>query len=213
MSSLANNRRRPAPSRPTWLVALLVAVGALVVVGILFGVISLLRGSSTDDASAPGAVPTGVSESCVTTMVTPADVLPKPAKVKLNVYNATGTSGLAATTAGTLVARGFTVVKVGNDPLDKQLTGVGQIRYGPKGESAAQLMLIYFPGADLVNDSRKTKRVDVVVGEGFTAVTPEADVTAAMASPSPSPSGPGCASADAASEQPPEVPTLAPSAS
>jgi len=30
MSSLANNRRRPAPSRPTWLVALLVAVGALV---------------------------------------------------------------------------------------------------------------------------------------------------------------------------------------
>ena len=79
--------RRQKPGRPTWLVGLLVAVGVLVVIGIGFGVVSLVRGSS-DSSAADAADPTPTP--CVTTQVTQAELLPKPAKVKVNVYNADG---------------------------------------------------------------------------------------------------------------------------
>jgi hypothetical protein len=183
--------RRQKPTRPTWLVALLIAVGVVVIIGVVFGIVSLLRGSSdeaTADASSPAASP------CVTTTVTVADVLPKPAKVKVNIYNATATSGLASKTATAVEKRGFTVVAVENDPVGKPITGVGQIRYGPKGEQGARLLLLYVPGAEMVALDRKGRQVDLAVGDSFTAFAPQPEVDAQLASPSPVASGPGCAS-------------------
>jgi hypothetical protein len=182
--------RRQKPERPVWLLALLIAVGVLVVVGVVFGIVSLVRGSS-GGASADEAAPTPLP--CVTTMVAPADVLPKPAKVKVNVYNATATSGLANKTASEVENRGFTVVDVDNDPVGRPITGVAQIRYGPKGERSARLLVLYVPGAELVALDRKGRSVDLAVGDAFTGLAAEPEVKAQLASPSPLASGPGCA--------------------
>jgi hypothetical protein len=135
-------------------------------------------------------------------------VLPRTERVTVNVFNSTPTVGLAAETAQILTARGFTVKNVANDPLDAVLPGTGEIRFGPKGAEAAQLLTFYFPGAVLVDDGRTGKRVDVSLGSGFTEIVGEAELAAALASPSPSPSGPGCVAPSA----PPAPATDAPDA-
>jgi LytR cell envelope-related transcriptional attenuator len=181
--------RRQQPRRPRWLVVVLIAVAALVIVGVGLGVMSLIRSDATDPsaaASSPAASP------CVTSLVTPSEALPKPDRVKINVYNATTTPGLASKTATAVAARGFHVRNVDNDPVGRTITGVGEIRFGPKGASGADLMLIYVPGATLVQLDRKGRTVDLAVGDGFTSLAPEEAVAAAMASPSPVASGPGC---------------------
>lgn len=57
----------------------------------------------------------------------PAKVLPKPAKITVNVYNATPRSGLAKKAADELKKRGFAIGKVGNAPAayDKKVPGPG----------------------------------------------------------------------------------------
>jgi hypothetical protein len=183
--------RRQKSSRPTWLTALLIVVALLVVVGIGYGILSLVRGSSDSSASdSPAAVPT----PCVTTMVAAGDALPQPVKVKVNVYNATATSGLASKTATAVEKRGFTIVDVANDPTGKPITGVAQIRYGPKGESGARLLQLYLPGAEMVQLDRKGRQVDLAVGDAYTELVPQDEVDAQLAITSPVVSGPGCAS-------------------
>ena len=80
----------------------------------------------------------------------------------------------------------------GNDPLGVPIEGVGEIRYGPKGEPAARLLAYHLPGATLVDDSRKGKKVDVSLGRQFVDLTNDAEVVAQLAEPSPSPSPEGC---------------------
>jgi len=183
-------KRRP-PSRPSWLIPLLVVVALLVVVGVGYGAVTLLRGTS-DDSGSEAAGPT--PEACATATVTPAEVLPKPAKVRVNVYNATSTSGLASKTADQLEKRGFRIGKVANDPAGKPIPGVAELRYGPKGAEEAQLMLIYVPGATLVELDRKGQRVDLAMGDAFTGIAPEQQVNEALSVPSPVASGLGCPS-------------------
>jgi hypothetical protein len=125
-------------------------------------------------------------------MVTPAEVLPKPAKVTVNVYNATDTSRLARKTANAIEKRGFKIGNVENDPVGKPIPGVAQVRYGPKGAERAELVLLYVPGAELVELDRKGRKVDLAVGDAFTGLAPQPEVDAALALPSPVASGPGC---------------------
>ncbi len=191
--------RRQQPSRPRWLLILLIVVAVLVVAAVGYGLISLFRGSG--DAAA-GETPTALPSPCVTTMVTPQDVLPKAAKVTVNVYNATDTSGLASKTATAIEKRGFKVGEVANDPVGKPITGVGQLRFGPKGAEEAQLVLLYVPGAELVELDRKGRKVDLAVGEGFTALAPQPEVDALLTQPSPVASGPGCPAVASASPSP-----------
>ena len=199
MTSLRESPIRRQPSnRPTWLIALLVVVALLVAVGIGFGVVSLVRGSS-DSTDPAAADPT--PSPCVTTTVPRGQTLPKPAKVKVNVYNATATAGLASKTAGDLEERGFTVGRVANDPVGKPITGVAQIRFGAKGAAGAQLLLLYVPGAELVPLDRKGRQVDLAMGEGFTSLAPQTEVTAQLAAPTPVASGPGCPASAPASAQ------------
>ncbi len=125
-------------------------------------------------------------------MVTPAEVLPLASRVTINVYNSTKRVGLAGDAAKLLGVRGFKIAKVENDPLGVVIEGEGEIRYGPKGEAAAKLMAYHFPTATLVNDGRKGKRVDVVLGQQFTDLANDAEVVAQLAQPSPSASPQGC---------------------
>ena len=106
-------------------------------------------------------------------------MLPTPAKVKVNVYNATATSGLASKTANELEDRGFRVGKVANDPVGKPIPGVAEIRFGAKGAQDAQLLLLYVPGAELVELDRKGRNVDLATGTGFTGLAPQPEVAAA----------------------------------
>ena len=80
---------------------------------------------------------------------------PTPASgVKLNVYNTTFRTGLAAKTAKSLAARGFRIQKTGNDPHPKILSVSGLIVYGDDGENAARRVALQLAGAKMVNDHR-----------------------------------------------------------
>jgi hypothetical protein len=194
MSSITPSRRR-RDSRPLWLTVVLVVVAMAVLFALGFGIATLLKGgdgSLPPEESLDQATASVQPLPCETVLITPAEVLPRTERVTVNVFNSTPTVGLAAETAQILTARGFTVRDVANDPLDAVLPGTGEIRFGPKGADAAQLLTFYFPGAVLVDDGRTGKRVDVSLGSGFTEIVGEAEIAAALASPSPSPSGPGC---------------------
>ena len=194
MSAMREGAVRIAPRRrrrrPLWqIVAAFVAAGVLVL-ALLFLVVKMFSGSSEPDSAAtPNPSP------CVTLMVSPAESLPANSRVRVNVYNATQTPGLAGSTAEVLRARGFKVRQVGNAVGKRQVASVGEIRYGPKGKPSAQLLAYYFPGASLIPDGRSKRVVDVLLGDQFKTVLDDATVGASKASPTPSPSGPGCVTA------------------
>lgn len=180
-------------SRATTVV--LLVVGALVLFAAGVGLSWLLRGGTgADGADQPAPSPT-----CVMTTVVPSATMPAPATVSVNVYNSTDTTGLAARTAATMKARGFTVGDVDNDPLDKTIKASAEIRYGPKGKQNAQLVAFYVPGAKLVVDDRTDASVDLVLGEKFKSVRPQAAVDKLLNTPVVTGTGPGCTSSPAAS--------------
>ncbi len=190
MTSMRENPiRRQQRTRPPWLIGVLIGVAVLVVVGVVYGIFSLISGRSSDPTIEEAS---SNPSPCVTTTTTPAETLPGPSRVRINVFNATGTTGLAGKTAKELGSRNFKVVKVANDPREKKITGIAQIRYGTKGEQSAQTLLFQVPGAELVHDGRKGKTVDLAMGEQFTGLAPVDDVAARMAVPTPVVSGPGC---------------------
>lgn len=201
MSNLGPVRRPPA-KRPVWLVVLLAIVGVLVLFSAGFAAALLtgggeerstvVAGEAEEAGDGTAATPDAEPEPCETTLVAPAEVLPQPDNVVVNVYNSTNRGGLAGTTAQELSLRGFRINKVENDPLGVSLRGVGEIRYGPNGEDNARLLEFYFPGAVLVEDDRSGPRVDISLGRGFEQMEEQGLVAASLASPSPSLSGPGC---------------------
>jgi hypothetical protein len=218
-SVIRHPRRR---RRPVWAILLMVSLGTVALFGIGYAFSVVLRGQGTPVADETGVATISASPlPCATTMVTPAEVLPRTSRVTINVYNGTKRQGLAGTTAKALAARGYDVKEVANDPEGQKVIGVAEIRYGPKGAEGAKLLRFYLPGAEMLPDDRSKKAIDVVVGKEFTEIVGEANVAAALASPSPSTSGPGCAAAAvvAPSESPsseesgPPNPSLTPSAS
>lgn len=94
-----------------------------------------------------------------------------PAQVTVNVYNATDRTGLAAKTAADVRKRGFKISTVSNDPLQKDVAGAAEVRYGPTGRESAKLVLTLVKGAKAVKDSRTDSSVDLVLGTKFTALT------------------------------------------
>ncbi len=177
-----------------WLTVLLVLVAMLVLFGVGFGIATLLKGSGGGEPEA-AAVSSGQTVNlgnCTVVNVTPAEFLPRASQVTVNVYNSTSRIGLAGDTAKLLGVRGFKIGAVENDPLGVPIESVGEIRYGPKGESAAKLISYHLPGATLVDDGRKGKKVDVSLGRQFMELTNDAEVVAQLAEPSPSPSPEGC---------------------
>lgn len=205
-------RQRPLPRQPRrtrrqppWLLAVLIPVVALVVVGVIFGIVTLVHsgGSAT-------ALPTSTPTPCPTVSQAVVLPLPDPTEVSVNVYNATQTKGLAAQTAKELKTRGFVIKAVGNDPKKMPITGVAELRFGPKGQARAELLQYYFPGAELINDGRRGKLVDVSLGAGYTQVPAQPDITDQIAlRTQPGVGASGCANAPAADAS--AAPSVAPS--
>ena len=119
--------------------------------------------------------------------VTPAGTV-KPSSVRINVYNATNRQGLAASVAKSLRTQGFKVIEVANDPLDKQIAGVGEVRHGRNGAAGAALAATRLSGAKVVLDKRTDATVDLVLGNRFTALrAPSRAISANATKPKPSP--------------------------
>ena len=83
--------------------------------------------------------------------------------------------------AEALRARGFVVDEVANDTSGREVTGVGELRHGPRGTDAADFVRLYLPGAGDFLDTRATAQVDVVVGPEFTTLATAEEVAAALA--------------------------------
>ena len=157
----ARSGRRPLPP----LIFLIVlAVAAL---GVWWNVFRQDRAESAEQAAA-----------CETAAQAPPSL--DPSTVNVRVYNATDIAGLAQTVGGQLQERGFVVDEIANDPTDRQVTGVGEVRHGPRGNDAAAYLRVFLPGAGDFLDTRATAQVDLVLGPDFqTLATPE-QVAAAL---------------------------------
>lgn len=118
--------------------------------------------------------------------------VPKPAQITVNVFNATTRSGLAKTTADELKKRGFRIGEVGNaaKQYDKKVTGTG-VLLGPASSLNTSLPVLatQLGTAERRTDAaRKGTTVDLIIGNGFKALTsrPEAaKALTALAAPRP----------------------------
>ena len=139
------------------------------------------------DADEP--VATADRSACPTPSAPPA-VVP-PAEVKVNVYNATERRGLAAKVATQLRKRGFQVAQVDNDPLERRVTGVAEVRHSEPGAAPARTVVAQVGTVVAVPDQRTDASVDLVLGAGFRALQPVAAAAAAL-SPTPQPMPAAC---------------------
>jgi LCP family protein required for cell wall assembly len=92
-----------------------------------------------------------------------------PADVSVEVFNGSGTEGLAGTAAGQLEAAGFTVTGTANaDSADYTAT---EIRYAAGDESLAATLAAQVPGARTTESADPTGgTVQLVLGSDFTAI-------------------------------------------
>ncbi len=98
----------------------------------------------------------------------------QPADLRVNVYNAGGPPGVAGRIAEELESLGFDVEDVENDPERERVENAIDIRHGPEGLEAAQLLQQeVFRYAELVPDERESPEVDVVLGDAYEELEPE----------------------------------------
>ena len=106
-----------------------------------------------------------------------------PTTVTVRVFNATDEAGAAKAVADDLKSRGFNVPEFANDPTDREVTGVGEIRHGRRGDEQAAFLTAFLPGANDYPDVRATDVVDLVIGPEFTGLASAEDVAAALVQP------------------------------
>jgi hypothetical protein len=115
----------------------------------------------------------------------PADGLPQPGQITVNVLNATPRSGLAKQTADELKKRGFKIGEVGNatKEYDKKVKGTGML-LGPASSLNTSLPVLatQLTAAERRTDAgRKGTDVDLILGDEFKELTKKADADEALA--------------------------------
>ena len=171
----------------------LTAVAAVVALGLAgWGTLQLIDVFTGGDKKAVAA---DHKKKCASSKpAAPAKVLPRPAGIKVNVYNATPRSGLAKAAADELKKRGFAIGKVGNAPAayDKKVPGTAMLLGAPAAVNGPFPVLgTQLPGSLQKTDARRTADVDLILGTKFKAFnTPGAAATAltALTKPAPAPS-------------------------
>ena len=95
---------------------------------------------------------------------------PKPAEVRLRVFNGSGENGIATQASTQLRQQGFVTVGVGNQPR----VSATEVRYRPGSIDKARLVQSYLGGAGRLVEDRSIVEADIAVllGADFKAVTP-----------------------------------------
>ena len=110
---------------------------------------------------------------------------PEPGRITVNVFNATPRSGLAKQTADELKKRGFKIGDVGNatKEYDKKVKGTGML-LGPASSLNTSLPVLatQLGAAERRTDAaRKGTDLDLILGNGFKALTTKKDADKALA--------------------------------
>ncbi len=113
-----------------------------------------------------------------------------PATVTVRVLNGSDIAGAAGQVAEALQGRGFVVSEIGNDGTGREVTGVGEVRYGPRGRDAARFLSLQQPAVTLFQDTRANATVDFVIGPEWTELAPPESVEESLAAqPTEDPTG------------------------
>jgi hypothetical protein len=154
----------PAARRRRWK-RIRTSVTLLVLVGFVVGA-AWYSWNNVIDQSEQVAAPTS-GKTCAPGA--PADP-PAPADIQVNIYNSTSRAGLAASIGDKMRDRGFVVVDVDNDPLDKTIEHTAEVRSNTAHQPAAMVVAATVPGAVFVPDDRTEATVDLVLGQAFKAM-------------------------------------------
>nr|WP_281496662.1 LytR C-terminal domain-containing protein [Ornithinimicrobium sp. F0845] len=154
MSTAARRRRRRAALVLTALVALLIAVAGYAV-AYYQGWLPGTEGGDIDQVTATSTAPS----------LAPSDVT-------VNVYNASGVTGIAGRTSQALSTHGFQIDAVADAPAGTQTPEVAEIRFGAANQEAAELLATYISGAVLVEDTREINEIDLYIGTDFVELEP-----------------------------------------
>ncbi len=171
-------RRRVSSRRPIPPLIFLVVL-AILALGVWFKVLQADQARPRSEAEACPAPPT----------VTAMD----PATIRVRVLNATPTAGLAAQVTAEFVGRGFSVNATDNDRSGREVLGVGELRYGPRGANQAAYVALFAPGITLIRDTRSDDLIDIAIGPEFTTLASPDAVAVAIATPV-APTDTACAS-------------------
>lgn len=119
--------------------------------------------------------------------------LPAPARIEVNVLNATTRTGLAQKTADELEKRGFKIGEVANAPAeyDKKVRGSGLLLGAPTTvDGELKVLGVQLAQAKPKAVERKGAVVDLIIGDEFRGLTKPAEAKAALkalATPAPKP--------------------------
>jgi LytR cell envelope-related transcriptional attenuator len=153
--------------------AIILVVLVLVLAGAFYYAASYFNRPSTPAASdCPTSDATAAAPAALTA-----------GQVSVNVYNATNRAGLAAATAKEVKVRGFVVGQVANDPLKKKIDAPAEVRFGPNGKAASELVAKLVEGAVPTQDTRADATVDLVIGNGYKALVAAPTTTPAAPAP------------------------------
>ncbi|MEU9454648.1 LytR C-terminal domain-containing protein [Streptomyces sp. NPDC048277] len=184
-------RMRPRRRRARLTLSVVASVTALGLVG--WGTLQLIDVFTGGGGSASAA---GSAGDCVKRAVASASpaagatagasttALPKPAQITVNVYNATTRTGLAKDTADELKKRGFKIGDVGNAPakFDQKVKGTA-VLLGPASALKTSLPVLATQLAtpdQRTEAGRKGTAVDLILGDAFKTLTPQATAAKAI---------------------------------
>ncbi|MEV7319816.1 LytR C-terminal domain-containing protein [Streptomyces sp. NPDC093970] len=177
-------RMRPRRRRARLVLSTVASVTALGLVG--WGTLQLIDVFTGGDKEAAAAGSTAcVKQAAASTgPATGAAALPKPAQITVNVYNATTRTGLAKTTADALGKRGFKIGDVGNAPakFDAKVKGTA-VLLGPATalHTSLPVLATQLTAPDQRTEAgRKGAAVDLILGNAFKTLTPQATAAKAI---------------------------------
>ncbi|GGI05247.1 hypothetical protein GCM10007368_05200 [Isoptericola cucumis] len=125
-------------------------------------------------------------------------------KIKVRVFNASETGGVANANAEVLEERGFNVTSTGN--MNSQVEE-SELRFGTKGITRAYTVAAQIPDVRLVLDDRKGASVDLLVGNRYSPPLDEEQVL--LTADTPMQDVQGCLAADEITPIPAEKPAQA----
>ena len=198
----------------------LAATGGVLALGLVgWGTFQLVDVFSGGGSTATAAGATDCPRPAPSASPATVEPLPAPGEIKVNVLNATERGGLAKKTADALKKRGFAIGEVGNatEEYDKKVKGtVLLLGAADAVDGAFPVLATQVGGAKqkveapvkgepaeaegeadgAAKGPRKPNEVDLIIGDGFKKLAPEAAATGALKAlnapkPSPSPTAAG----------------------